>query len=116
MISLTHAVANQVFIPRRTIDLQRSVEKATEALSRERDEGGLLGGRGGEPPSAASIAKRLGITERAVLGVHQLWHTKLLSLEPGGAKNDNPYEDVQMAKQMDKINSAELDVSGNSSG
>ena len=113
LLMISSILCYQVFIPRRTLDLKKSVERATEALRREVDKADTR--ERGKAPTAAAIAKRLGITERAVQGVHDVWHTKLSSLDPGGA-NDNPYEDVQLAKQMDKINTADLDASGNSSG
>ena len=95
----------QVFIPRYTLDLKRGVEKATAALRSEAGEEpqhpGAATESSDQQPSAAAIAKRLGVTERAVQAVHEVWHTRMASLDPGGSE-DNPYEDVQLAKEMDR--------------
>ena len=67
-----------------------------------------------EEPSAAAIAQRLGIAESAVLAVREVQRTRLSSLDPAGSE-DNPYEDVQLAQELDRINASHLEASGGSS-
>ncbi len=86
----------QVFIPRRTLDLKRSVEQVTAQLRSRglQDQGDHSRGN----PSVADIASHLGITEAAVQSVQLVKaSTHVVGLEPGGSES-NPYEDVQLAK------------------
>jgi hypothetical protein len=77
----------QVYIPRRTLDLKRKVQKAALV---HRD----IAGR----PDIPAIARSLKLSQSTVLDVLLVQSSsQVVSLEPGGSET-NPYEDVHLAK------------------
>ncbi len=90
---------NQLYIPRRTLDLKRAVEEATAQLRSEGRDLAERSGRRDAGPSTADVARRLRISEAAVRDVQRVQASaNVVSLDPGGGSESNPYEDVQLSK------------------
>ena len=102
----------KVFIPRRTLELRRSIESATSLFQLQLQPDGL------EPvePSAAAIAGFLGVSEMAVIAAREAFSTRISSLDPVVGEGGDTSEDVQMIKVLDRINKANVEASGSGSG
>ncbi|GAX80824.1 hypothetical protein CEUSTIGMA_g8259.t1 [Chlamydomonas eustigma] len=101
--AIKEASFNQVYIPRRTLDLKRKVQEAA-SIHREAD------GR----PDVAAIARSLKVSESAIRDVLLVQSSShVVSLEPGGSES-NPYEDVHLARELDRFQCSSLEGSSSS--
>ena len=118
MAAIKDLAYNQVFIPRRTLDLRRSVQVATSILrsQHQRPPGGDDDNGSSAEPSDAAVAAHLGVAESAVAAVREAFSTWMSSLDPVEGSGDCGSEDVQIMRTLDRISRSGLEASGSGSG